>query len=436
MIKYDLNRIFQIFIMENIEFQKGTNIGSYQIQQTIGSGAFSTVVLVKNIKTGQYYACKIIPFQKLYQMNMMERFECEIRVMQQLHHPNIVQFSDLIKDKDYCYIIMEFCSNGELLKYILDYGKLSEDQARPIIIQVLQALDYIHRMHITHRDLKPENILIDSRGNVKISDFGLSRFFSDNYLVKTPCGSPCYASPECLSGYQYNGSTTDLWSLGVIFFVMVTGKLPWTCCNKIELYHQICSGDYTIPDYISKPCASLIRGLLTVSPNHRLTAQQALAHPWVIKTTRINDAVLEKMVNVTQHQIETDYLKLPQKIVTLSKVDDFFERNVDTQIGKDEWAQWASPNSSQRVFYLGVYNALTQTTTIRLHVKKVGRMHCGAGTDSIKKETFIQLPLRLNGLGPKKKRTSTARPLRKKLPPTRQKRTISEIGPKWEIPDF
>jgi serine/threonine protein kinase len=162
-------------------------------------------------------------------------------------------------------------------------------------------------MGVTHRDLKPENLLLTQYGHIKISDFGLSRFLDSQGLVSTPCGSPCYASPECLSGMPYDGRTNDCWSVGVIFYSMVTGELPWTKRNQKELFGQIRRGEYTIPQELSQPCRNLIRGLMTVSTGLRLTAEAALRHPFFTGVT-------------------PDYrgYEAGPGIVSLAKVDRFF----------------------------------------------------------------------------------------------------------------
>jgi serine/threonine protein kinase len=158
---------------------------------------------------------------------------------------------------------------------------LTEDEAKVYLLQILDALNYIHQKDIIHRDLKPENILFDQFGRLKIGDFGLSHFSAIGNLVNTPCGSPCYASPELLSGHPYDGRTNDIWSVGVILFAMVTGQLPWTKRNQIELFNQIRRGEYRIPPFLSGNCSNLIQRLLTVNPSERITLSQALKHPFL-----------------------------------------------------------------------------------------------------------------------------------------------------------
>ena len=255
-------------------------IGPYRFKGTIGEGAFSVVKVAQHEITNQFYACKIVPKNRLKDPDLEERFIAETRINQQMHHINVVQICDLLKDDINFYIFMEFCPGGDLFHFIIDRGKLTESEAKIIILQILRAIHYVHNLGVSHRDLKPENILLDSNGNAKVSDFGLSKFIGPNGLVITPCGSPCYASPECLSGQPYDGRTTDIWSIGVILFALVTGRLPWTKKNQSQLFQQIRTGDYTIPLVLTADCKDIISKMLTVDCKARITDLDAINHPW------------------------------------------------------------------------------------------------------------------------------------------------------------
>ena len=290
-----------------------SKIGPYLFRGTVGEGAFSVVKLAFHEDLKTYFACKIVPRNKLQSQDMEERFEIETRINQQMHHPGIVQIVDLLKDDLNYYIFMEFCSNGELFKFIVERGKLPEPEAKILVHQVLLALKYVHFLGVAHRDLKPENLLIDYTGHIKISDFGLSHFVDANGLVETPCGSPCYASPECLSGRPYNGKKSDMWSLGVIVFAMVTGQLPWTKRNQNQLFNQIRKGDYKIPEFLSPTCRDLIARMLTVDCEQRINDDEALEHPW-----------FEGAVDQTPPPTQVFAL------ISLRKIDNFFD-NTDFQ---------------------------------------------------------------------------------------------------------
>lgn len=273
----------------DLQIVEPAKIGPYILRGTVGDGAFSIVKLVYHETTHQFFACKIVPRSRINTESLQIRFEIEIRINQQMHHPGIVQLFDLLKDENNYYVIMEFCPNGELFQYIVDRNHLSEDEAKRLVRQILETLQYIHNTGVSHRDLKPENLLIDQEGRVKFSDFGLSRFIPKNGLVNTPCGSPCYASPECISGKPYNGRTTDVWSVGVILYAMLTGQLPWTKRNQTQLFAQIKRGEYQIPTFLSEDCRNFITGLMTVDINKRLTIEDALKHSWLADTNSVFD---------------------------------------------------------------------------------------------------------------------------------------------------
>ncbi|OHT10135.1 CAMK family protein kinase [Tritrichomonas foetus] len=289
-------------------------IGPYQLRGTIGHGAYAICKLAYRQDQDRYYACKIITRQRINQMKDKTRFEQEIRVLQQMRHSYIVQLYDLFKDTLNYYVVMEFCPNGELFSRIVATQRLPESEARLFFRQIIEAMVFIHSRKVAHRDLKPENILIDEKGCAKISDFGLSKFVLGNGLTSTSCGSPCYAAPEVISGKPYDPLKSDMWSLGVILYAMVTGNLPWTKRNKLQLFAQIRSGKYKIPAYVSMQCSNLINSLMIICPEKRLTAQEVLSHAFL-------EGDMGK-VNLQPTSICGNY-----PIVSLRMVDDFFERD-------------------------------------------------------------------------------------------------------------
>lgn len=295
-----------------------SRIGPFLFRGTVGAGAFSVVKLAFHVHSKLYFACKVVPRNRLNHEDLEQRFEMEIRINQQMHHSGVVQIVDLLKDDMNYYIFMEFCPNGELFKYIVDRTKLTEDEAAIFMYEFLDAIHYVHSLGVAHRDLKPENLLLDSSGKLKISDFGLSKFVGNSGIVETPCGSPCYASPECLSGHGYDGRISDVWSIGVIMFAMVTGQLPWTKRNQTQLFNQIRKGDYKIPSFLSEECKDLIRRLMTVDVSQRITIEEALNHPWFKnhKISSCNEAS-EQLNSVSN--ISTQF-----ELVSLIKVDLFF----------------------------------------------------------------------------------------------------------------
>ncbi|KAK8886986.1 hypothetical protein M9Y10_038021 [Tritrichomonas musculus] len=298
-------------------------IGQYTIEKTIGEGAFSIVKLTNNELNNKKYACKIVPIHMLEERDLYQRFELEVRISQLMRHPGVAAITDILKDDNNFYIFMEYYPKGNLLNYIVSRHKLDEKEAKGLIYQIFDALEYVHRQKVSHRDLKPENIMIDDSGRLRISDFGLSRFVGDDNLVKTPCGSPCYVSPECISGKFYDGLISDVWSCGVILYAMVTGMLPWTKRKMSDLFNQIRNADFKIPTYVSNQCANLIQMLLTVDPNKRITLEQAKHHTW-FDGKPSNDSIslkyLEQMKN-------NDYESVPY--LSTRKVDIYFRPDID-----------------------------------------------------------------------------------------------------------
>jgi serine/threonine protein kinase len=256
-------------------------IDRYVFHETIGEGAFALVKLVQDIRTKEFFACKVIPRARLENDGIRTRFEMEVRAHQKAHHPGVVCLFNLLRDEANYYVIMEYCAEGDLAHAIVDRGSFCEDDARPLVRQILEIIHSVHRAGVCHRDLKPQNILFQRSGYIKLTDFGLATFLPENGLLTTPCGSLGYTSPECLAGGTYDGSATDLWAVGVIAFAIVTGRLPWTEHNQARLLQQIAAGRYNIPKTVSRPATSFIRGLMSVDPRERMTAEQAFAHPWL-----------------------------------------------------------------------------------------------------------------------------------------------------------
>ena len=252
----------------------------FEFVRVIGSGSLSIVALVVS-NDNKYYACKICSRQLLMENNAFEMFEREIRILQSLSHPYLVHLEKVVFDDQLIYQIMEYCEQGELFQYIVDNGPLPIDTARLMFIKLTFALQYIHSKDIAHRDLKPENILLDRDLNPKIADFGLCHTANSKQLLSTPCGSPFYAPPEIISNIPYDGKLSDMWSLGVVLFTMVTGSLPWKSSNQTALYRQIIEAQYYIPPKLPVNLRDLIEHLMVAEPRERLSTTQVLMHPWV-----------------------------------------------------------------------------------------------------------------------------------------------------------
>ncbi|XP_057815449.1 CBL-interacting protein kinase 23 isoform X3 [Cryptomeria japonica] len=184
------------------------------------------------------------------------------------------------------YIVLEFVMEGELFDKIVHQGRLREDEARKYFQQLINAVDYCHSRGVSHRDLKPENLLLDSYGNLKVSDFGLSALpqqVREDGLLHTTCGTPNYVAPEIINDKGYDGATADLWSCGVILFVLMAGYLPFDEPNVMALYKKICKADFRYPLWFSSSAKKLISRILDPNPKMRITVSEILKNEWFKK---------------------------------------------------------------------------------------------------------------------------------------------------------
>ncbi|NXH45872.1 KPSH1 kinase, partial [Dicaeum eximium] len=259
----------------------------YDIKALIGRGSFSRVVRVEHKATKQPYAIKMI--ETKYREGR-EVCESELSVLRRVRHTNIIQLIEVFETQDRVYMVMELATGGELFDRIIAKGSFTERDATRVLQMVLDGVRYLHTLGITHRDLKPENLLYYHPGTdskIMITDFGLAsaRKKGDDCLMKTTCGTPEYIAPEILVRKPYTNSV-DMWALGVISYILLSGTMPFEDDNRTRLYRQILKGKYS---YSGEPWPSVsnlakdfIDRLLTVDPSDRMTALQALKHPWVV----------------------------------------------------------------------------------------------------------------------------------------------------------
>ncbi|KAI9847257.1 MAG: Protein kinase [Thelocarpon superellum] len=257
-------------------------LGQYTVIKTLGEGSFGKVKLAVHQVSGQKVALKIISRRKLISRDMAGRVEREIQYLQLLRHPHIIKLYTVITTPSEIIMVLEY-AGGELFDYIVQHGKMAEDSARRFFQQIICAVEYCHRHKIVHRDLKPENLLLDDFLNVKIADFGLSNIMTDGNFLKTSCGSPNYAAPEVISGKLYAGPEVDVWSCGVILYVLLVGRLPFDDEYIPSLFKKIAQGKYSVPSYLSSGAVNLIRKMLVVNPVHRITVQEIRQDRWFNK---------------------------------------------------------------------------------------------------------------------------------------------------------
>ncbi|KAF1917575.1 kinase-like domain-containing protein [Ampelomyces quisqualis] len=257
-------------------------LGQYTLVKTLGEGSFGKVKLATHRVSGQKVALKMINRKRLVTRDMAGRIEREIQYLQLLRHPHIIKLYTVITTPVDIVMVLEY-AGGELFDYIVNNGRLQEDKARKFFQQIVCAVEYCHRHKIVHRDLKPENLLLDDQYNVKIADFGLSNIMTDGNFLKTSCGSPNYAAPEVISGKLYAGPEVDVWSCGVILYVLLVGRLPFDDEYIPALFKKIAAGNYSIPNYLSPGAVSLIKKMLMVNPVHRITIGEIRMDPWFTK---------------------------------------------------------------------------------------------------------------------------------------------------------
>ncbi|KAH8813920.1 snf 1 [Flagelloscypha sp. PMI_526] len=258
-----------------------SQLGEYKIIKDIASGTFGKVKLAEHVVTGQQVAMKFISKEQS-KGSGKNRIRKELRYMRELRHPHIIKLYELLSTPKDIIFVLEYAGR-ELFDYIVDNGRLSEPKGRRFFQQIISGMEYSHRRKIVHRDLKPENLLLDQELNVKIADFGLSSNFSDGSFLDTSCGSPNYAAPEVIKGGSYAGPEIDVWSCGVILYVMLCGKLPFEDEDITSLFHKIAQGQFHMPSYLSPDARDLIGRMLVVDSLKRITIEEITRHPFFVK---------------------------------------------------------------------------------------------------------------------------------------------------------
>jgi len=224
---------------------------------------------------------KIVSREELVRQKIVTRFEQEIRVVKTLNHPNIIKIYEVIYDTNNIYVIMEYCKLGELYNFIVSHGPLSPNDARPMFRQLLEAVHYIHEHKVSHRDIKLENILLDEQMVPKLADFGLCHSLAYTQLLATPCGTLIYAPPEVISNNPYDGMKCDIWSLGIVFFAVVLGRLPWKESNQNSLFAEISKGQITIPQHLDQPLRQMLSMMLDRDPTNRADTETLMNLQWM-----------------------------------------------------------------------------------------------------------------------------------------------------------
>lgn len=266
--------------LKNKEIEK-----HYALYETLGTGSFATVKRAVKKATKEEFAIKVIKKSKLNPEELAVVHD-EVEIMHRIEHENCVKLYEMYESKRKVYMVLEYLTGGELFDRIVQKGSYSEKDASQLIKSIATAIKYLHGIGVVHRDLKPENLIYaneKSDSPIKITDFGLAKF-NKTAEMNTACGTPGYVAPEVLKNESY-GSPVDLWSLGVILYILLCGFPPFFHDSTAQLYRQIKKGEYKFPDPywtdISQNAKSLVSGLLAVDPNKRLTPDGVLSHVWI-----------------------------------------------------------------------------------------------------------------------------------------------------------
>ncbi|XP_063055747.1 SNF-related serine/threonine-protein kinase [Engraulis encrasicolus] len=260
----------------------GKIAGLYDLDKTLGRGHFAVVKLARHVFTGEKVAVKVIDKTKLDTVATGHLFQ-EVRCMKLVQHPNIVRLYEVIDTQTKLYLILELGDGGDMFDYIMRHEEgLNEELAKKYFAQIVHAISYCHRLHVVHRDLKPENVVFfEKQGLVKLTDFGFSNKFQPGKKLTTSCGSLAYSAPEILLGDEYDAPAVDIWSLGVILFMLVCGQPPFQEANDSETLTMIMDCKYTVPTHVSNDCKDLINRMLQRDPKRRASLEEIEGHPWL-----------------------------------------------------------------------------------------------------------------------------------------------------------
>ena len=255
-------------------------VGPFILGRVLGRGCTGTVRLGTHKHTGFEVAFKIIDKKYLNSdAKLWKKVKREIAILKLIEHPHVLQLYDVLETEHRLYLVLEHVKGGELFDYIVSKGRLDREESLRLTAQIVSGLEHCHAHSICHRDLKPENLLLDERMCIKLADFGMAQLMRTSSILKTSCGSPHYASPEIIEGQSYDAKVTDVWSIGVILYALITGSLPFDHDNIPTLLSMVTKGHYTTPAHVPSDVSHLISRMLTVDPKKRIRLSEIRKHP-------------------------------------------------------------------------------------------------------------------------------------------------------------
>eukprot|EP00298_Acanthocystis_sp_HF-20_P017065 c21659_g4_i4.p1 GENE.c21659_g4_i4~~c21659_g4_i4.p1 ORF type:complete len:462 (+),score=172.67 c21659_g4_i4:102-1487(+) len=297
----------------------------YELGEELGSGGFSTVYCGTSKDDSMKWALKMI-LNSVYQKNK-ERIDEEITLLAALDHPGIVRLKEVVRTSKHVVLVMELLTGGELFDRIVNRERYSENDAKTVVARMLDAVAYLHQYNICHRDLKPENLIFNSKDEnamMKLTDFGFATIVDDTKPLTATCGTPEYVAPEILDEKPY-GIQSDMWSCGVIIYILLCGFPPFYGETESEMFDKICAAQYSFPspywDLVSDEAKSIIESLLVLDPTKRLTAATALEHPWLKHTTESLSVDLSIALNeIKRYQATRKFRKAVIAILAYNKL--------------------------------------------------------------------------------------------------------------------
>jgi serine/threonine protein kinase len=307
----------------------GLLLGRYELGRVLGHGTFAKVYHARHGDTGESVAIKVLDKEKALRHGLVPHIKREIAILRRVRHPNIVRLYEVMATKSKIYFVMELVRGGELFARVAK-GRLKEDTARRYFQQLISAVGFCHARGVFHRDLKPENLLVDERGDLKVSDFGLSAVADQNHtdgLLHTFCGTPSYVAPEVLARRGYDGAKADIWSCGIILFVLMAGYLPFHDQNLMAMYRKIYRGEFRCPRWFSKDLNSLFNRLLETNPETRITVPEIMQSRWFQKGFRpvrfyVEDDRVHSLADGENEMPEAEPSELPPSVAPPHQEDD------------------------------------------------------------------------------------------------------------------
>lgn len=301
----------------------------YKLGHVLGEGAFSQVVIGEDVSSADKFAIKIIN-KESYDVREMQFIMREVKIMMKIAHENIVNTYDIFDSMRNLHLVIEYMQGGELFDIIADQGHLSEKVASQIIREIIKGVDYLHEVGVVHCDIKPENILCKSKQwplQVKLCDFGLANFYDkyNNSTMTAMIGTPGYVAPEVIQRKPY-GPPVDMWACGVVLYVMLSGRMPFYGKDDIQCLRMTATGEYSFPDRewqnVSDDAKSLVRALLQIRPELRLTAKAALQHKWLATPEDNSNTLLQNDLSQIHSKVRQRFRKAVKVIHTVERMKD------------------------------------------------------------------------------------------------------------------